>query len=220
VLGEALRCDHLDTPGVDVVLRRDAEHATEVVHMTVGVDDRTYRPVTAMCPVQRQRGCRGLGADQRVDDDDSGVALDDRHVRQIQAAHLVDAFHDLEQTLLGHERRLPPQARVDRRRRLTGEERVAVVVPHAPTVGGADHARPRTQEPAVSGGEVGRVVEWQRFRQFPVDGLGEWRRRLLIHDTLSASRPAETSTATTPRTSWPWSCADRLPALSMLPPRP
>jgi hypothetical protein len=54
------RC-HLELdlhPGVDVVLRRDAEHATEVVHMAVGVDDRTDRPVTAMGSVQRQRGRR------------------------------------------------------------------------------------------------------------------------------------------------------------------
>jgi hypothetical protein len=51
VLGEALRGDHLDVPGVDVVLSRDAEHAPEVVHMAVRVDDGVYRPVTTMASV-------------------------------------------------------------------------------------------------------------------------------------------------------------------------
>ena len=92
-----------DLPGVDVVLRGHAEDAAEVVDVAVGVDDGDHRPVPAVGAIQRQRGGRGLGGDQRVDDDHAGVALDEGDVRQVQAANLVDALDDLVEALLGEQ---------------------------------------------------------------------------------------------------------------------
>lgn len=45
-----------------------------------------------------------------------GVAFNQRHVGDAEAAHLIDAVADLEQAVIHVELRLPPQARVDGRR--------------------------------------------------------------------------------------------------------
>ena len=58
-----------------------------------------------MLAVEREAAAAHLGRDQRVDDDDARVALDERHVREVEATHLVDAVGDLEQAV-----RSPPAA--------------------------------------------------------------------------------------------------------------
>ena len=141
VLDEAGRGDHDDGAGVDLLLGGDALDAAEVVDVGVGVDHRGDRPVAAVLPVERQRGGRGLRRDERVDDDHSGLALDERDVREVEPAHLVDPLDHLEQALQGDEPRLAPQAGMRGVGRLSGEERVGVVVPDDATVGRADHAR-------------------------------------------------------------------------------
>ena len=73
------------------------EHAAEVVEVRMGVDHRGDRPVAAVLAVQRQPGRGHLGRNQRIDDDDPGLALDQGHVRQVDSAQLVDAVGDLEQ---------------------------------------------------------------------------------------------------------------------------
>lgn len=98
----------------------------------VGVreDDGRDRPLAAMPMVEIKRGTRALDRGQGVDDDDAAVALDQRHVGDIEPAYLVDAGHDLEQPVLHVEPRLPPQARIDRRRRLlSGEKAVGLETP-------------------------------------------------------------------------------------------
>ena len=101
VLGEALRRDDRDLARVDVGLCRHAEDAAEVVDVAVGVDDGDDGSVATVRAVQRQRGRRGLGGHQRVDDDDAGVALDEADVRQVETADLVDALDHLVEALLG-----------------------------------------------------------------------------------------------------------------------
>ena len=116
--------------------RYDAADAAEVVDVGVRVDDRGDRPVAAVRPVERERGGGGLLRDQRVDHDHALVALDQRHVRQVEAAHLVDAVGHLVQALLGAQLALAPQARVGRVRAVPVEEGVGVVVPdHLPVPG-------------------------------------------------------------------------------------
>ncbi len=110
VLDEPFRRDHRDLAGVDIGLGGDTEYAAEVVHVAVGVDHGGHRTIPAVGAVQRERRGCGLGADQRVDDDDAGVALDEADVRQVQTADLVDALDDLVEALLG--------ARMDCRHRL------------------------------------------------------------------------------------------------------
>ena len=163
VLGETFGRQHRHLAGVHVGLRGDAQHAAEMVHVAVGVDHRDDGPVAAVRAVQLQRRGRHLGGDQRVDDDQTGVALDEADVGEVQAADLVDARHHLVETLLGGQHALPPQAGMHRWRRVAGDERVRVVIPHHPPVGGFDDAgRQRRDESPVGVGEIGGVVERQR----------------------------------------------------------
>ena len=169
VFGEVFRCDDRDLARVDVGLGRHAEHATEMVDVAVGVDHGDDRPVSAMGAIQRKRGRRRLGGDQRIDDDDPGVALDEADVGQVQTADLVDALNDLVQPLLGAQLALPPQAGVNRTGRLSGQERIRVVVPHHATVGRLDDARlERGDETSVGVLEVSGVGE----RQVAAGGRG------------------------------------------------
>ena len=86
------------------------------------VDHGRHRLPAAMLPVKLQRRPRHLGGDERIDDDDAPAALDDGHVGDVEAAHLVDAVGDLEQAVVHVEPRLPPQAGVHRVRRLLVRE--------------------------------------------------------------------------------------------------
>ncbi len=88
----------------------------------MGVDDSHDRAVTTMPAVQRQGGRSGLRGQQRVDHDDAVVAFDEGHHRQVEATDLVEALDDLEQSVLGHQLPLTPQARVRRGRCITGQE--------------------------------------------------------------------------------------------------
>jgi hypothetical protein len=131
-----------------------------VVAVRVGVDHPGHRAVAAVLPVQLERGRRGLRRDQRVDDDDAGVALDDRHVGQVKAAHLVDAWRHLEQPLSGAQLGLPPQARVHRVRAVGVEVGVLLQVPHHPTLRVGDDARiERFDQSTLRVLEVGAVGE-------------------------------------------------------------
>ena len=182
VLGEALGRDDRDLAGVDVGLRRHAEHAAEMVDVAVGVDDRDDRAVPAVGAIQRQCRRRGLGGDQRVDDDDPGVALDEADVGQVEAADLIDALDHLVEALLGAQLALPPQAGVHRGRRIAVQERVDVVVPHHSSVGRLDDAGfERADESAVGVVEVGGVVERQAAQVLAVGGLDDGGRWLLVH---------------------------------------
>ena len=103
VLDEPGRSEHRDASGVDLVLRRDAPDPAEVVDVRVRVDDARDGPVPPVLAVQRERGGRRLGGDERVDDDDTGPTLDEGHVRQVEPPDLVDPLHDLEEALLRDE---------------------------------------------------------------------------------------------------------------------
>ena len=91
VLEEPVGGEHGHAAGRHVVGRDDAACAAEVVDVAVRVQQPGDRPLAAMLAVERQRRRRALGRDQRVDHEHAGVALDDRHVRQVEPAHLVDA---------------------------------------------------------------------------------------------------------------------------------
>ena len=84
----------------------------EVIDVTVGEDDRRHGPVAEVLARQRDRGGGRLPDGERVDDDPARLALDQRHVGDVVAAHLVDAGHDLEQAVLPVQFRLAPEARV------------------------------------------------------------------------------------------------------------
>ena len=112
-----------------------------------------------MGAIQAQRRGGYLGGHQWVDDDDSGVALDEGDVGEVQAADLIDARHHFVEALFGGQGRLPPQAGVHRCRRAAVEEGIRVVVPHHAAVGGLDDAwGQRGNESTIGIVEIG--VSW------------------------------------------------------------
>mgnify|MGYP006899958509 CR=1 FL=1 len=199
VFGEVLGRDDHHLAGVDGGLAGHPQHAAEVVDVGVGVDHGPDRPVAAVRAVQPQRGRGGFGADQRVDDDDAGVALDEGDVGQVQAAYLVDAGsrpgrsarpgHHLVEALFGAQPALPPQARVHGGRCVAGQERAGVVVPHHSPVGGGHHPGPQGGDEAPVGvGEIGGVVERQGGQ---VGGLDRRAGRGVLHSATVVTVAAD-----------------------------
>ncbi|MCY1356230.1 hypothetical protein D3C81_1268510 [compost metagenome] len=155
---EAFGRQHLDLARLDVVVADHPPGAAKVVGMAVRVDHRHHRLFGAVFVVQLQARAGGLGGGQRVDDDQAGVAFDDRHVGDVEAADLVDAVGHLEQAVVHVQPGLPPQAGIDRRRcGVLVNEAVRIQRPHHPAlriadlaaVDGADEAPARVLEIAL-----------------------------------------------------------------------
>ena len=139
VFDEFLGCDHRAPAGVDVLLGGDASDAAVMVGVAMGVDDGGDGTLSAVFAVGGQGGRCGLGGDQRVDSDHAFVALDQREVGGVESAHLIYQIRDdLIEALHRGQRRLAPEAWIDRIRRLTGHEGIRVVVPHHAAVVVAD----------------------------------------------------------------------------------
>ena len=137
-----------------------AEHASEVVDVGVGVDDRRHRPLAAVGPVEREGRRRRLLGDEGIDDDDAVIALDEGHVREVEAAHLVDALGHLVEAVAGVELPLAPQARVGRFGAGPLQEGPAVHVPDPAPVGVTDrHGLDAGDEAPIGVLEIGPVVE-------------------------------------------------------------
>ena len=84
-----------------------------------------------MLRVELEARARDLGRHQRIDDDEAALALDQGHVRDVEAADLIDAVRHLEKPMVQVEPRQAPEARIDRGRRvLVGEEGVVAKRPH------------------------------------------------------------------------------------------
>ena len=138
-----------------VVVRQYAASAAEVRSVRMGIDQTGDRTVAAVLAVELQGRGGGLRADERVDDDDAVVALDQRHVGQVQAAGLVDTVGDLVQALPAHQPALPPQALVRGLGAVSGQESVGLGVPDHPAVVPRDLRRvERGDETTVGIGEV------------------------------------------------------------------
>ena len=141
VLHEAVRREDGAASRVHVSLARDPLDAAEVVDVTVRVDDPHDRPFAAVLTVESQRRGGRLDADEWVDDEDARLAFDERDVGEVQAAHLVDARHDLEEAVDGVEDGLAPEAGVDAVRGGSLQEGpIGLVVPDDAPVGGLDDA--------------------------------------------------------------------------------
>ena len=112
-----------------------AARAAPMVGMGVGEDHGRDRPLAAVLEIELHRGARAFDRGQRIHHDHAAVALDQRHVGDVEPAHLIDAGHHLEQAVVHVEPRLPPQAGIDRRRRLfrrTGSRRARGSRPPGP----------------------------------------------------------------------------------------
>ena len=118
------RRDHRHLACRRIGRRHDRRRAAEMIAMTMGVDDAGDRTGAQFFVDQRQGGGGDFGGGQRIDDDPTGLAANDRHVRQIEATHLPDAVTHLEQAVLGQQRSVAPQTGIDRCRRRAGEARL------------------------------------------------------------------------------------------------
>ena len=167
VLHEPVGGEHDAATSVHVLLAGDALDATEVVGVAVAVDDADHGSIAAMLPVERERRCGGFRGDERIDDEHAGLALDERDVREVEAAHLVDAGNDLEQAVDRVQLRLAPEAGVGGfRHRALEEGAVGLVVPDHTAVGIVDDARVDPPDEAASSVvEVLGVVERQLGEQ-------------------------------------------------------
>lgn len=66
-----------------------------MITVRVPVDDAGDRLVAGVLTIKGDTRRGALRRDQRIDHDDPGVTLDDRHVRQVEAANLIDAGRHL-----------------------------------------------------------------------------------------------------------------------------
>ncbi len=174
LLHEARGRHHRHLAGGDARFVQHAAHAAVVIGVAVAVDHRGHRPVPAVRAIEREGGAGHFRRDERIDDDHAAVALDEGHVRDVEAAHLVDAVRDLEEAVVHVQPRLAPEARVHGGRRLRrGEERVVAQAPHHPALGVPDHHLGQAGHEAAGGIlEVLRVGEGQRLPRGLLTGPG------------------------------------------------
>jgi hypothetical protein len=161
-LEEALRGIDLDVARSDVGLVDHAPDTAEMVGVAVGVDHGLDRLLAAVLEIEVDRDLGRLRREQRIDDHDSLVALDDGHVRQVLIADLVDAVGDLEQTADVDQLRLAPEAGIDgfRRRGVLGDEAILLRVPDRVARLALDHlAWQRRDEAPLRALEIGAVGE-------------------------------------------------------------
>ena len=157
-----------------------AARATPMVGMGVGKDDSGHRASAAMSKIELHRGAGAFDRGQRIHHDDAVLALDQRHVGNIEAANLIDARHHLENPVIHVEARLPPQTRVNGRGRFrVGKKTIGLEAPDYPALRGSDpRIFHRAEKAARCILEIARVRERQRFqrRRMPRDN----RRRCLL----------------------------------------
>ena len=86
--------------------------------------------VAQMLARKRNRRRRRFTRSQGVDQNPTGLAVDQRDVGNIKAAQLMNTFGDFEQTHLIVQNRVPPQARIHARWRLTLDKSKTIVIPY------------------------------------------------------------------------------------------
>jgi hypothetical protein len=94
----------------DLFSRDHPADTTEVVDMTMGVDDRDNWLFRAMLIIEFKACLRGRDRRGGVYDDQPGITLDDGEVRDVDAPELIDALGDLEQATVAVELDHAPEA--------------------------------------------------------------------------------------------------------------
>jgi hypothetical protein len=148
-----------------------------VVGVAVGEDHGGDRLVPEVPARERQRVARGRLGGERIHHDPALLAVDQRHVGEVEAAQLMDARSDLVEARAVVEPGLSPEAGVHCVRRLALEERelrqrarrvVAVRIRDLLGIG-------RRDEPALGVREGAPIGEVERTRHAPVALGGERR---------------------------------------------
>ena len=138
MLHEAFRRDDLDAAGGDIGRIDDAGDAAEMIGVGVRIDDGAHGTIADGAARERECCGGGFAGGEWIDDDEAGVADDDRHVRDVEPADLIDAFADLEETGAREQTRLAPEAWIYGFRDLRREEIVGGEIPSDAAIGGAD----------------------------------------------------------------------------------
>ncbi|MCY1228838.1 hypothetical protein D9M72_411800 [compost metagenome] len=141
-----------------------------MVGVAMAVDHGPHWPFRTVTQVEVKRGTRRFAAGKGVDDDQSRIALDDRHVGQIKAAHLIDALGDLEQSVDQVQSRLPPQCRMRcRRGHWLVKEGIVFKAPDQPAVLVTHFGiRHRANESAPGVGLVAMILVWQPLQRLSI----------------------------------------------------
>ena len=157
---ETRRRPDCHSAGRHVIGVDDSADAAEVIDMAVSIDDRDHGLLRDVLAVEVKGGLGDLGRNQRIDHDETAVALDDRHVGYVEAAQLMDAIGHLVETVGHVHSRMTPEPGMNGVGRLLGpEELIAGESPHQPTVSanyqliaqGLDEAAPSVIErPLIS----------------------------------------------------------------------
>ncbi|MCY1276462.1 hypothetical protein D9M70_251270 [compost metagenome] len=173
VLHESGRRDHGNLARLDVIFADHALDAAKMIDVAVRVDHGAHRLARPVLVIQVERGLRRFRGQQRIDDDQPCLALDDGHVRHVEAAHLVDAAGDVEQAMQILQPGKSPQAGIDRGRRVPLVEEVkAFDGPHQLAVGALDGGvRDGADEAALRVGEVVGIAKGQRLQQVRLQRL-------------------------------------------------
>ena len=171
---EAGRRDHRHLACLDVGLVDHAAHAAVVVDMAVSVDHGHHGPLRPVGEVMFQCRPGNFGRRQRIDQDQPAVALDHRHVGDVEAAQLIEAVGDHEQAVGHVEPGHAPQARVHRvGRQLAIDEGIFAKIPQYRAAGRAHHAvRHRRDQTLLRRLEIADVGKRQRRRHGGVRGFG------------------------------------------------
>ena len=124
-----------------------------------------------MLRIELEARARDLGRDQGIDDDEPPVAFDHGHVRDVEAADLIDPVRHLEEAMAQVEPSQAPEARIDRGRGvLVGEEGVVAETPDDASLVVLDlDLGQRAEEATPRVLEVAGIVERQRGQRGPVE---------------------------------------------------
>ena len=136
---EAFGRDHLRAACGNVCRINHPAHAAEMVGMAVRIDDRADCTLAERRVHQLHRRARGFDAGERVDHDPASLPANDRHVRQVKAAHLPDIVRHLIQPVVFQVAHMPPQAGVDSVGRRAIDKGIGGKVPDRLAAGIADH---------------------------------------------------------------------------------
>jgi len=91
----------------------NASDAAEMVAVGMRNDHRHYRSLAEFLVHELECGTRGFFDRQWVNNDPTGIALDEGDVGEVEAAHLVDARYNFKQTIFHVEQGLALQRRMD-----------------------------------------------------------------------------------------------------------
>jgi hypothetical protein len=125
-----------------------------------------------MARVELEARAGDLRRHQRIDHDQPVIALDHRHVRDVEATDLIDPVGHLEESVVQVEPRQAPQARIDGGRCvLVAEEGVVAQRPHDAALLVLDFDLGQRRDEAVPRVvEVLLVGERQRVEHGPIQG--------------------------------------------------